>query len=152
MKSKRHLKIIQIIKNRDISTQEELANCLQQESIDVTQATVSRDIKNLGLIKVPTENGGYKYALPPERERITMLGWVKRMFRDFVVDIGISDNIMVIKTLPGTAPGLASAVDNLDWDEIMGTVAGDDCILAVLVDKDFSVDVMNRFKELIGLE
>lgn len=152
MKSKRHLKIIQIIKNNDISTQEELANLLQNDKIDVTQATVSRDIKNLGLIKVPTETGGYKYAMPPERERITMLGWVRRMFRDFVVDIGISDNIMVIKTLPGTSSGLASAIDNMEWQEVLGTIAGDDTIFIVLRDKSKSDELFNRLKDLIGLE
>lgn len=152
MKSKRHLKIIQIIKENNISTQEELAEQLQAEGIDVTQATVSRDIKDLGFIKVPSEDGNYKYALPPERERITLAGWVKRMFRDFITDIKLSENNMVVKTLPGTAHSLAAAIDNLEWEEIIGSVAGDDCIIIVLADKNVGEEIQTRFKEMIGLQ
>lgn len=128
MKSKRHLKILEIVKNEDISTQEELANRLDEEGIEVTQATVSRDIKKLGLIKVPTGYGGYKYALPVERTQSDILTWVSRMFQDFVVNMEYGENLIVIKTLPGTAQGLASAIDNLNWSEVLGTVAGDDTL------------------------
>lgn len=91
MKSKRHLKILNIIKNEDISTQEELVERLHESGIDVTQATVSRDIKRLGLIKVPDGKGGYKYSLPNEKTYGDIISWLKKMFQDFVIDMDFSE-------------------------------------------------------------
>ena len=152
MKSKRHLKIINIIKDRNVKTQEELAQALQDEGIEVTQATVSRDIKDLGLIKIATEDDSYKYALPSETDRIKMVRRIEKMFKNFVLSIDVSGNLVIIKTLSGTASGLASALDNLEWDDVVGCVAGDDCIFLAVDEKSDRNQVANRLKELIGIE
>lgn len=149
MKSKRHLKILEIIKNEDIATQEDLAAKLEEEGIEVTQATVSRDIKKLGLIKVPTGYGGYKYSLPVERTQNDIHNWVKRMFVDFVISIEHGENLIVIKTLPGTAQGLASAIDNLGWNQIMGTVAGDDAIFVAIKSKETTEDIYKKLLDFL---
>ncbi len=143
-KSKRHLKILEIIKNEDISTQEDLAKRLEEERIDVTQATVSRDIKKLGLIKVPSGYGGYKYALPMERTQNDIHAWLKRMFQDFVVSIDAGENLIVIKSLPGTAQGLASSIDNLGLEDILGTVAGDDTVF-IAVKSSSKAEIIQQF-------
>ena len=149
MKSKRHLKILEIIKNEDIATQEDLAAKLEEEGIEVTQATVSRDIKKLGLIKVPTGYGGYKYSLPVERTQNDIRNWVKRMFVDFVISIEHGENLIVIKTLPGTAQGLASAIDNLGWNHIMGTVAGDDAIFVAIKSKETTEEIHKKLLDFL---
>ncbi len=131
-KSKRHLKILEMIKNEDIGTQEDLAKKLEEQGIDVTQATVSRDIKKLGLIKVPSGFGGYKYSLPMERTQNDIRAWIKKMFQDFVISIDFGENLIIIKSLPGTAQGLASSIDNIGLEDIMGTVAGDDTIFIAI--------------------
>lgn len=152
MKGKRHLKIINLVKNEKIETQEDLARALEEEGIEVTQATVSRDIKDLGLIKIPVEDGTYKYGMPPEAEKHKMARWIEKMFKNFVLSIEITGNIIVIKTISGTAGGLASAIDNLEWEEVMGCVAGDDCIFVALREDCVRSDVLRRLRELIGVE
>ena len=149
MKSKRHLKILEIIKNEDIGTQEDLAAKLEAEGIEVTQATVSRDIKKLGLIKIPTGYGGYKYSMPVERNQSDVKSWLKRMFQDFVVHIDHGENLIVIKTLPGTAQGLASSVDNLGWDDVLGTVGGDDTVFIAIRSVQATKEVYERLRDFL---
>ncbi|MDI3546719.1 MAG: transcriptional regulator of arginine metabolism [Halanaerobiales bacterium] len=149
MKSKRHLKIINIIKDEDISTQEELVARLHEAGIDVTQATISRDIKRLGLIKVPNGRGGYKYSLPNERSQGDVYNWLRRMFQDFVVDMDYSENIILLKTLPGTAMGLGSAIDNAEWDGVIGSVAGDDTLLLVTKPKERTEEIFHKMEKLL---
>ncbi|MFW5981902.1 MAG: arginine repressor [Halanaerobiaceae bacterium] len=149
MKSKRHLKIVDIIKSEDICTQEELVDRLRKSGIDVTQATISRDIKKLGLIKVPDGYGAYKYSLPNERKQTDIHSWLRRMFADFVVNMDYSQNIIVLKTLPGTANGLGSAIDNIQWDEIIGSVAGDDTLLLIIKPIEKTKEIYSRLEELM---
>ncbi|MFW5786732.1 MAG: arginine repressor [Halanaerobiales bacterium] len=150
LKSKRHLKILNLIKNEDIGTQQELVARLHEAGIEVTQATISRDIKKLGLIKVPDGKGGYKYSLSSTRTKGDVQDWLKKMIQDFVVDMDYSENLIVLKTILGTAGGLAAAIDNSQWDGIMGTVAGDDTILLVVKDREKTPKIFRRFKELLG--
>ena len=103
MKRYRYNKIKEIVKSRPIETQEELANALLEEGIDVTQATVSRDIKELMLIKVPTGDGHYRYALSPEENVILSRTRISRLFQDAITKIDSSVNIVVLRTLPGSA-------------------------------------------------
>lgn len=149
MKSKRHLKIINIIKEENIGTQEELVNRLQGEGIDITQATISRDIKKLGLIKIPDGFGGYKYSLPKEKAQSDIYDWLRRMFRDFVVDMDFSENIIVLKTTPGTAMGMGSAIDNVEWEEIIGSVAGDDTLFIIVKPKDKTEELFEKLQGLM---
>ncbi|HLV10617.1 MAG TPA: arginine repressor [Halanaerobiales bacterium] len=149
MKSKRHLKIINIIKDYDIRTQEELVEKLNQEGIEVTQATISRDIKRLGLIKVPDGYGAYKYSLPSERKQSDIYDWLEKMFQDFVVDMNFSENLIVLKTLPGTAMGLGSAIDNIDWKEVIGSVAGDDTLLLIIKPKEKTEGLFRKLQNFL---
>ena len=139
-----------LIKKEDIGTQQELVARLHDSGIEVTQATVSRDIKKLGLIKVPDGHGGYKYSLSSKRTKGDVRDWLKKMIQDFVIEMDYSENIIVLKTLLGTAGGLAAAIDNTKWKNIMGTVAGDDTILLVIKEKEKTSEIFNRFKELLG--
>ena len=148
MKSKRHLKIMKYIQQEEISTQQELATRLREDGIAVTQATVSRDIKELGLIKVPTKDQGYKYALPPEREQSDIQGRMERMFQDSVVDFDHSENLIVINTLPGTANGVASLIDNADWEGVFSTLAGDDTILIIVKPKEMVEEILEKLHQL----
>ena len=148
MKSIRHTRIKDIIENKVIETQEELAEELRKKSIDVTQATVSRDIKELMLIKLPTGDGRYRYAFPLEKNVVFSRSRMVRMFQDSVTSIDYSENIIVIKTLPGAANAVASTLDYAKWPEIIGTVAGDDNILAVIKPIQAVEDIVQRLKNL----
>ena len=148
MKSIRQTRIKDIIENKVIETQEELAEELRKKSIDVTQATVSRDIKELMLIKLPTGDGRYRYAFPLEKNVVFSQSRMVRMFQDSVTSIDYSENIIVIKTLPGAANAVASTLDYAKWPEIIGTVAGDDNILAVIKPIQAVEDIVQRLKNL----
>ena len=132
MKALRHATIKEIVENHVIETQEDLAEALSKKAIKVTQATVSRDIKELMLIKVPADEGRYRYAFPVENNTAFLQPRMERIFQDSVVGMDYSGNIIVIKTLPGTAQAVAAAIDNTKWPDIIGTVAGDDNILVVV--------------------
>jgi transcriptional regulator of arginine metabolism len=133
-----------------VQTQEELADLLRNQGIDVTQATVSRDIKELMLIKIPTGDGNYKYGFPPDQNMIYSQSRMERLFRDSVTGIDYSENLIVIRALPGTAQSIASTVDNARWTEILGTVAGDDTLLVIVKPKEAVHEVLARFQNLIG--
>ena len=134
MKTSRHAKIQEIIKTQNIETQEDLALALEKAGFHVTQATVSRDIKEMMLIKVPNAEGGYRYAYPRDLGNMLTPGRLQRTLRDAVLDIKSGENIVVLRTMPGTAQGVAFAVDYAKWPEVLGTVAGDDTIF-VAIDK-----------------
>jgi transcriptional regulator of arginine metabolism len=149
MKNKRQLKILNLIKNEVISTQEELVQRLEEEGIKVTQATVSRDIKKLALIKIPDEEGRYKYALANQKSNSENKYWLKKMFNNLVADIDFSDNIILLKTVKGTAGGLGEALDNANWKNIIGSVAGDDTLLLIIKPVEKTEDVFEGLKKLM---
>ena len=151
MKMTRHAKIKEIIDNNKIETQEDLASALRHQGIDVTQATVSRDIKELMLVKVPTGDGHYRYAYPMEKNMAFSQNRMARMFQDSVVGMDYSENIIVIKTLPGTANAVASTLDYAKWPEVIGTVAGDDNILVVVKPKEAVRQVIKKLENMIVL-
>jgi transcriptional regulator of arginine metabolism len=148
MKAQRHIKIREIIANKDIETQEELVEELKKAGYNVTQATVSRDIKELHLVKVPTNDGRYKYSLPADH-RFNPLQKLKRMLTESFVGIEKSENLIVMKTLPGNANAVGALIDNLDWPEIIGTIAGDDTILISCRDREKVPEIVNRFIDLL---
>lgn len=129
MKRYRYNKIKEIVKSRPIETQEELANALLEEGIEVTQATVSRDIKELMLIKIPTGDGHYRYAITPDNNIVFSRSRITRLFQDSITNMNSAYNQLVIHTLPGSAQSVSFAIDNAKWPEILGTIAGDDTIL-----------------------
>lgn len=148
MKALRHTTIKKIIEHNVIETQEELAEALCEQDIKVTQATVSRDIKELMLIKVPAGEGRYRYAFPVESSPAFLQPRMERIFQDSVIGMDHSGNIVVIKTLPGTAQAVAAAIDNTKWPDIIGTVAGDDNILVVVKPIDAVSRVMAKLLAL----
>ena len=127
MKSKRQNEIIQLISSQDIETQEELAAELRQRGYQVTQATVSRDIRELRLIKVASKSGGYKYA-KPVRHEAAVSERLARILADSLVHVETAANLVVVRTLSGSANVAAEALDNMGWQEIIGTIAGDNTI------------------------
>ncbi|WP_227766032.1 arginine repressor [Zhaonella formicivorans] len=149
MKAGRQRKILEIISQQAIETQEELANALRAKGYDVTQATVSRDIKEMGLVKIPTGENTYRYALPQENKLGNIYSRLERMFRDAVTSIDYSENLILIRTLPGTAHAVASCIDHIEWKEIIGTVAGDDTILVIVKPKKAVANVLQEFNKLL---
>lgn len=148
MKAMRHAKIKDIIETTVVETQEDLAESLKKRGIEVTQATVSRDIKELMLIKIPTGDGRYRYAYPLDKSLVFSKNRMVRMFQDSVISFDYSGNIIVIKTLPGAANAVASTLDHANWPEIIGTVAGDDNILVVVKPAEAAPEVMQKMELL----
>ncbi len=149
MKGQRHIKIREIISSRDIETQDELVNALRDAGFQVTQATVSRDIKELLLIKVPLDDGRYKYSMPTD-QRYNPVQKLKRALVDNFLHIDHSGNLVVIKCLPGTANSIAALLDNMEWPEIMGTISGDDTILLICREPDNSQTVIGQIMGFIS--
>ena len=149
MKAVRHRKILELIEAKPIETQEELAEELESLGIKVTQATVSRDIKELRLVKIPCGDNNYRYGIPKESFVGHSEERMKRIFQDSVTHLDFSENLIVIRTLPGTASAVASTIDNSQWEEIIGTVAGDDTILIIVKPKEQVDAILERFRELM---
>lgn len=150
MKATRHSKIREIIEKQEIETQEELAAALKKMGLDVTQATVSRDIKELMLIKVPTDSGGYRYAFSTDQGPGISKSKMVRLFQESVTDIRSSQNIILVKTTIGGGSYVAGALDAAKWSEVMGSVAGDDTVLLVIDPMDQVPNVVERLKKLKG--
>ncbi|WP_223066551.1 transcriptional regulator AhrC/ArgR [Paenibacillus caui] len=149
MKGLRHIKIREIISQQDIETQDELVDALRKAGFQVTQATVSRDIKELLLIKVPTDDGRYKYSMPTD-QRYNPIQKLKRSLVDSFVHIDYTGNLVVMKCLPGTANSVAVLIDNMEWSEIMGTICGDDTILLICRTEENSVSVVEQIMGFIS--
>ncbi len=149
MKARRQKKIMELIERYEIETQKELVTALRREGYAITQATISRDIKELGLVKVPAGNKAYRYALPHEQRGGNYQVRLERLFRDSVVSMDFSENLILIRTLPGTANAVASCLDHVAWNEIIGTVAGDDTILVIVKPKNAVNEVLERLNSLL---
>ena len=147
-KSIRQIKIREVISNNKVETQEDLVDALNEYNFDVTQATVSRDIKELQLIKVPTPNGSYVYSLPKDRKFHPMekLG---RYLMDSFVKLDYADNLLVLKTLPGNAQSIGAIIDQLDWEEVIGTICGDDTCLLICKNEEAQNEIRDRIFNLI---
>ncbi|MBM7648127.1 transcriptional regulator of arginine metabolism [Bacillus ectoiniformans] len=147
-KGQRHIKIRELIANNEIETQDDLVDRLKSAGYNVTQATVSRDIKELHLVKVPLMDGRYKYSLPAD-QRFNPLQKLKRTLVDSFVSIDSAGHFVVMKTLPGNAQAVGALIDNLDWEEIMGTICGDDtCLLICRAPENTSI-ISERFLEML---
>jgi len=139
----------EIVERLVIRTQDELADALRSEGIDVTQATVSRDIKEMLLVKVPTGDGSYRYAFPSNNNVTVSVARLEKTFQDSVLSVNCSGNIIVLRTLPGTAQAVAYVLDNVRWPEIIGTVAGDDTIFLVVKPEKVVEIVKERFESIM---
>lgn len=148
MKYNRHAKILEIIDNNVIETQEELADKLKEQGFDVTQATVSRDIKDLRLIKVLSSEGRYKYATFSQTEN-QVSNRLTTILTEAYVSSDYANNIVVVKTLSGMAQAAGSAIDSLKWQEILGTIAGDDTLIMVCRAEKIAEEIVNKFNKMI---
>jgi transcriptional regulator of arginine metabolism len=148
MKGQRQRKIREIISAREIETQEELVEALGLEGMQVTQATVSRDIKEMQLIKVPLEDGHYKYSMPQD-QRYNPAHKLKRALLDHYLGAESAENLVVLKCLPGTAGTIAALIDGMDWTEIIGTIGGDDTTLIICRTKSHGENVLKKINEMM---
>ena len=148
MKTVRQVAILDIIEKNEIETQEELAEALRQRGIKVTQATVSRDIKELRLSKTPDRSGGYRYVTAKSgQEHISSK--FHSIFSGAVVRVQYAQNIVVVNCLPGMAQGACAAMDSLHWNQVVGTLAGDDTFLCIATDERAAEDLTIELKKMM---
>lgn len=149
MKEQRQSRILSLIQKNEIETQEDLAQSLENEGFCVTQATVSRDIRELKLTKVASKTGGQKYvALSNYEQQVSEK--VIRVFKDAFVGMDFAGNTIVIRTLIGMGNAVAAAIDAFNFDEIIGTLAGDDTIFCLVKDQDHVKLIMEQLKEILN--
>lgn len=149
MKIDRRSKMLEIISRREIETQEELAQELRKEGFNVTQATVSRDIKNLQLIKVLSSTGRYKYVANKEETK-DAIGKLVTLLSHTIISVENIDKMVVVRTITAAASTAAEAIDQLDLAEIAGTIAGDNTIFMMVRSDDMAVDIVKKISELVG--
>lgn len=149
MKARRQMKILEIIREQVIETQEDLARQLSAHGIEVTQATVSRDIKELQLLKIPSGDGKYRYGLPSGQPPAAQAERMRRIVRECVTRIDWAENIVVIRSLPGTGAAVGEALDSLKWAEIVGTVAGDNTVIVIIRNREAAIRTAERLRNLM---
>lgn len=148
MKNLRHQKILELIEENDIETQDELVSRLAEAGFNVTQATISRDIRLLHLYKKNTAGGGQKYVVDTRTDH-TLDTKYKRVLKDGYVSIDMAQNILVIKTVSGMAMAVAAAVDSMKFPEVVGTIAGDDTIMMAVRTVEDTKALMEKLLELV---
>lgn len=148
MKSKRHNKILEIISSKTINTQEDLAEELKKAGFDVTQATVSRDIKNLRLIKVQGENGTYRYEAPKGAD-IDISEKLKTVLANLTVSVENIDKMVIVKTVSAGAAPVAEAIDSFNFEDIAGTIAGENTIFIMVRSVEAAEKLVIEIEKLI---
>ena len=152
MKHRRHAKILEVISANEIYTQEELADRLKEGGFDITQATVSRDIKELKLLKIPSKDkaGQYKYAQANASEDKTSAKFYN-ILKETVIDIKPAKNLLVVKTYSGMAQAAGAAIDAIDFPEALGTIAGDDTMLLIFAEDETAETVAKRLEKITDM-
>lgn len=149
MKSERHSKIVHLIKEFEIETQEELAKYLVDAGFNVTQATISRDIKELKLTKVIRNDGRSIYTILQEPNK-SLSEKYTRVLRDAYISMDVAGHLLVMKTVPGMAMAVGAALDGLEWSEILGCIAGDDTVMCAVRTEDNGTQVMEKIRRIIN--
>lgn len=149
MKNSRQAMILEIISQENIETQEQLLSRLRDRDIQCTQATISRDIKQMHLIKEPVGQGVYKYAVSGNRTKLNLAEKLRTIFRECIVSIDYAQNIVVVKTMPGLANGACSALDNMDMVDIVGSLAGDDTAFLVMRSTESAELLCQEIKDML---
>ena len=149
MKTERHAKIFDLISRYEIETQEELADHLIKEGFSVTQATISRDIRELKLTKIPISGGKQKYSMMYDGNEELNEKYL-RILKDGFVSMDMAQNILVVKTVSGMAMAVAAALDKMHWQEIAGCIAGDDTIMCAVRSVDDTLQVMGKIRRIVG--
>ena len=148
MKVNRHVKIVELVNKYDIETQEELADRLRAEGFQITQATVSRAIRDLKLTKVATDDGRQKYVVLKATENALRDKYI-RILKDGFVSMDMAMNILVIKTVSGMAMAVAAAIDEMRWNEVVGCIAGDDTIMCAVRTIEDTAAVMDKIRKIV---
>ena len=148
-KFQRHARIMELIENNAIETQEELTTMLSDMGFKVTQATVSRDIKALHIIKTIGENGKYRYSVNAKEEEVKATAKFHDILNGIVVNIAAAGNIVVIKTYSGMAQAAAAAIDAIIFKDIVGSIAGDDTVFIVVKDNETALHCKEKFLDLL---
>jgi len=149
MKNKRQAKILEIIAERDIETQEELLSALQECGFSSTQATISRDIKELRIVKELDARGTYRYSASKSEVTATFTNRLNTIFRECVTGLDYAQNIVVINTLPGLASAACSALDSMKMPQVVGTIAGDDTAFLLMRDTNTAIEFCNEIRQLL---
>ena len=149
MKNDRQAILLEIIEQEAVETQEQLLRLLAERGVKCTQATVSRDIKQLHLVKEPTGQGRYRYAVSVQKTKLNFADKLRTIFRESVVSVEAAQNIVVLKTIEGMAQGAAFALDNMGDTDIVGTLAGDDTIFLVFHDNIQALDFCEQVKQML---
>ena len=147
MKVNRHAKIIELINKYHIETQEELAEELNKRGVKVTQATVSRDIKELRLIKILSPSGKYRYATSAQEAENSYASRLQNIFRECVTSVAAAQNLVVIKTFPALAPAAANAIDAMRLPNALGSISGDDTVFIAMKDNESAVEFCEATKK-----
>ena len=150
MKSQRQAKIIEIISTRNVETQEQLLAILQQEGFRGTQATISRDIKELRIIKELSNLGTYRYTTATSELDSSFSGRMNTIFKESVVSFDYAQNLIVIRTLPGLASAAGSAIDGMNLHSVVGCLAGDDTVMVVMRDTNAAAALCGEIKSLLN--
>lgn len=150
MKSQRQAKIMEIISTRNVETQEQLLAALQNEGFRGTQATISRDIKELRIVKELTSLGTYRYTVPTNEASGSFSSRLNTIFRECVIGYDYAQNIIIIRTLPGLASAAGSAIDAMNMNMVVGTLAGDDTVMVVMRDNNAAAIFCGEIKNLIS--
>ena len=149
LRKERQAKILEIIAKQEIETQEELCKALNAENYAVTQATVSRDIKSLHLFKVNGVQKKYRYSYLKENDDIALPGKLRHLFKESVISITSACNLVVIKTLSGSASNAGLVLDKLNFDEVIGTVAGDDTLFSACASNEDALKIVDKLNEIL---
>ena len=150
MKSQRQAKILEIISNKNIETQEQLLAELQKEGFRGTQATISRDIKELRIVKELTSLGTYRYTVTTSDLSSSFSARLNTIFRECVISFDYAQNIIVVRTLPGLASAAGSAIDAMSLNTIVGTLAGDDTIFVLCRNEELALELVHSVREMIS--
>lgn len=145
MKNRRQRRILEIVSNETIGTQKELAERLQQEGFETTLATISRDIKELLLVKVNIGGDRYKYVIAQETPVTDAK--LRMVLREFILSYDYSENLLILNTAPGNANTVASAIDRARWPQVIGTLAGDDTVMLVIKPKEAVQEVVEKIED-----
>ncbi len=149
MKSQRQTKILELIARKDIETQDQLLKALEDSGFHSTQATISRDIKELRIVKELSPSGAYRYTVS-QNESATYFSRLNNIFHECVIKLDHAQNIVVVKTLPGLADAACSAVDSMDAPAVVGTIAGDDTAIIIMRDSDYAREFCEELRGIIN--
>jgi len=149
MKNDRQTKILEIIERESIDTQEQLQQRLQEMGITCTQATISRDIKQLHLIKEPIGQGKYRYAISVQRNKLNVADKLRTIFRESIISVDSAQNLVVVKTMSGLANAAAAALDSMNIPYMLGSLAGDDTALLVMRDNESARSFCEEIHEML---